>query len=166
MFNTPPITHNLLILLEFILSKTGLLSISCSNYSISDKYVGLYSQIKSIGYIVLSPNYFYEILYLTMRLTTQEKQIIKSSVKEVMGSQADVWLFGSRTDDTKRGGDIDLFIEADLHNPLDRVRKKSRLWAKLQQQLGEQRIDIILASAKPVEQRRIEQIAKESGVCL
>lgn len=84
-----------------------------------------------------------------MRLTTQERQIIKSSVKEVIDSQAEVWLFGSRVDDTKRGGDIDLFVEADLPNPLDRVRKKSRLWAKLQQQLGEQRIDIVLASVKP-----------------
>lgn len=101
-----------------------------------------------------------------MRLTSQERQIIKSSVKEVMGSQANVWLFGSRVDDTKRGGDIDLFVEADLQNPLERVRKKSRLWAKLQQQLGEQRIDIILASVKPAEQRRIEQVAKESGVRL
>ncbi len=103
---------------------------------------------------------------ITMRLTTQERQIIKSSVKEVMGSQANVWLFGSRVDDTKRGGDIDLFVEVDLQNPLDRVQKKSRLWAKLQQQLGEQRIDIILASIKSTEQRRIEQVAKESGVCL
>jgi predicted nucleotidyltransferase len=101
-----------------------------------------------------------------MRLTLQERQIIKSSVKEIMGSQADVWLFGSRVDETKRGGDIDLLVEADLQNPLDRVRKKSQLWAKLQQQLGEQRIDIILTSIKPIEQRRIEQVAKESGVRL
>ncbi len=101
-----------------------------------------------------------------MRLTTQEIQAIKSSVKEVMGSQANVWLFGSRVDDTKRGGDIDLFVEADLQNPLVRVQKKSLLWAKLQQQLGEQRIDIILASTKPVKQRQIEQVAKASGVRL
>jgi len=103
---------------------------------------------------------------LTMRLTTQEKQVIKSSVEEVMGSQANVWLFGSRVNDAKRGGDIDLFVETNLQNPLDRVRKKSRLWAKLQQQLGEQRIDIIFASVKPVEQRQIEQIARKSGVRL
>ena len=61
---------------------------------------------------------------------------------------------------------FDLFIEADLQNPLVRVQKKSQLWAKLQQRLGEQRIDIILAAAKVEDERRIEQVAKESGVCL
>jgi predicted nucleotidyltransferase len=106
------------------------------------------------------------IIKIIMRLTPQEIQVIKSTVKKVMGRQARVWLFGSRVDDNKRGGDIDLFIEADLQNPLDRVQKKSQLWAKLQQRLGEQRIDIILAAAKVEDERRIEQVAKESGVCL
>ncbi len=106
------------------------------------------------------------IIKIIMRLTPQEIQVIKSTVKKVMGRQARVWLFGSRVDDNKRGGDIDLFIEADLQNPLDRVQKKSQLWAKLQQRLGEQRIDIILAAAKIEDERRIEQVAKESGVCL
>lgn len=101
-----------------------------------------------------------------MRLTQQEIQIIKSSVREVMGEQASVWLFGSRVDDTKRGGDIDLFVEANLSNPLSRVRKKSQLWAKLQHRLGEQRIDIILAAAKPEEQLVIEQAARKSGIRL
>lgn len=101
-----------------------------------------------------------------MRLTQQEIQIIKSTVNEVMGEQAKVWLFGSRVDDNKRGGDIDLLVQADLFDPMDRVRKKSRLWAKLQYRLGDQRIDIILTAAKPEEQQPIEQIAKQTGLLL
>lgn len=98
-----------------------------------------------------------------MRLTQQEIQIIKSSVHEVMGEEATVWLFGSRVDDSKRGGDIDLFVEADLPVPRERLQKKSQLWVKLQLRLGEQRIDIIIAAAQFEEQKLIERIARETG---
>ena len=43
-----------------------------------------------------------------MRLTDQQHAIIRTTVTETFGSEADVWLFGSRVDDAKRGGDIDL----------------------------------------------------------
>jgi len=101
-----------------------------------------------------------------MRLTSQEIQIIKSAVYEVMGDNACVWLFGSRVDDNKRGGDIDLFIEVDLAEARDRIQKKSQLWTKLQFQLGEQRIDIVIAEPQLKEHRLIEQIAKQTGICL
>jgi predicted nucleotidyltransferase len=98
-----------------------------------------------------------------MRLTQQEIQIIKSSVHEVMGENTNVWLFGSRVDDSKRGGDIDLFIEADLYDPTERVLKTAQLWAKLQLRLGEQRIDIVLAAANFEEPMLIEQVARKTG---
>jgi len=97
-----------------------------------------------------------------MRLTSQEIQIIKSAVYEIMGDNACVWLFGSRVYDNKRG--IDLFIEVDLAEARDRIQKKSQLWTKLQFQLGEQRIDIAEPQLK--KQRLIEQIAKQTGICL
>lgn len=43
-----------------------------------------------------------------MRLTGQQRTIIRATVAETFGAGADVWLFGSRVDDNKRGGDIDL----------------------------------------------------------
>jgi predicted nucleotidyltransferase len=101
-----------------------------------------------------------------MRLTQQEIQIIKSSVHEVMGEDANVWLFGSRVDNNKRGGDIDLLVEVDLPEPRVRILKKSQLWAKLQSQLGEQRIDIILAETKFGKPKLIEQVAREMGIRL
>ena len=101
-----------------------------------------------------------------MRLTQQEIQIIKSSVHEVMGENATVWLFGSRVDDSKRGGDIDLFIETDLSEPRERLLKKSQLWSKLQLRLGEQRIDIVLAATPSDEPKLIEQVARKTGIPL
>ncbi len=101
-----------------------------------------------------------------MRLNQWEIQIIKSTVCEVMGETAKVWLFGSRVDDSQYGGDIDLLIATDLDNLKERALKKSLLWAKLQQGLGEQRIDIILAASISEKQQTIEKIAKRTGTCL
>ena len=44
-----------------------------------------------------------------MRLNNFEVEAIKKSFKEVFKS-GEIYLFGSRVDDTKKGGDIDLFI--------------------------------------------------------
>jgi predicted nucleotidyltransferase len=45
-----------------------------------------------------------------MRLQSSEINIIKNSILKYI-SDAKIMLFGSRVDDNKRGGDIDIFIE-------------------------------------------------------
>ena len=45
-----------------------------------------------------------------MRLSKKICQIIKSSINESFGD-ANIYLFGSRTDNSKLGGDIDIAIE-------------------------------------------------------
>jgi predicted nucleotidyltransferase len=44
-----------------------------------------------------------------MRITEYEKNTIVDAVKSV-DPCARIWLFGSRTDDSKKGGDIDIAI--------------------------------------------------------
>jgi hypothetical protein len=46
-----------------------------------------------------------------LRLSEQERAVIRGCVEEAFGPNAWVFLFGSRLDDSKRGGDIDLHIE-------------------------------------------------------
>ena len=48
-----------------------------------------------------------------MRLNSKEIQSIVRIAKEIYGEDVSVYLFGSRTDDTKRGGDIDLLIRTE-----------------------------------------------------
>lgn len=77
-----------------------------------------------------------------MRLTTKQQHIIKQEVKAQFGDKAKVWLFGSRTDDSLRGGDIDLYIQINAQIP-DSLQREMRLYANLIKKLGDQRIDII-----------------------
>jgi len=45
-----------------------------------------------------------------MRITEQEKNVIIDAVSST-DPNAKVWLFGSRVDDSKKGGDIDILRE-------------------------------------------------------
>jgi len=45
-----------------------------------------------------------------MRLQRQEIQTILQVAHQIYGEKVKVYLFGSRLDDTKRGGDIDLLV--------------------------------------------------------
>ncbi len=75
-----------------------------------------------------------------MRLKPSEVEVIKNAVHNVDSSAA-VYLFGSRVDDTKRGGDIDLLIMSDTLTG-DQVRS---IRLALHDKLGEQKLDILIA---------------------
>jgi predicted nucleotidyltransferase len=75
-----------------------------------------------------------------MRLKESEVQAIKSVIW-AMDPEAKIFLFGSRADDTKRGGDLDLLILSTKLN--DRNKQTIRLG--LYDQLGEQKIDLVIA---------------------
>jgi len=98
-----------------------------------------------------------------MRLTPTQRQLIRDAVAATFGPSARVRLFGSRTDDQRRGGDIDLLVETDA--PLDApVRQRLALLARLERALGERRIDVVLAH--PGDTRPIVAVAREQGVSL
>jgi predicted nucleotidyltransferase len=75
-----------------------------------------------------------------MRLSTHEINSIKETLKN-LDQDARIYLFGSRVDNKKRGGDIDLLIFSQKLKEEDRFRIKMNLW----EQIGEQKIDIIIA---------------------
>lgn len=75
-----------------------------------------------------------------MRLTLKEIEAIKSSIHE-FDSNAIIYLFGSRADPNKRGGDIDLLIFSDILTELDKVKIEMKLFEKIE----EQKVDIVIA---------------------
>lgn len=63
-----------------------------------------------------------------MRLTTEQINTIVTTCRTVAGASALVWFYGSRLDETRHGGDIDLLIEPqESVNLLLRARIKTRL---------------------------------------
>ncbi|NOT17945.1 MAG: nucleotidyltransferase domain-containing protein [Sulfuriferula sp.] len=78
-----------------------------------------------------------------MRLSNDNRQIIRDTVREIFGAEANVRLFGSRMDDNKRGGDIDLLVELPVAIA-DVERKTLQLIARLQLRLGDQPIDVLV----------------------
>ena len=98
-----------------------------------------------------------------MRLTKKEIEAIKEAFLEVF-ENGKIYLFGSRVDDSKRGGDIDLFIDLDRKLDIkEKMRLKSRFRLLLYDKIGEQKIDIIISKDK---NKSIEQEALKTGVLL
>ena len=79
-----------------------------------------------------------------MRLSEHQRQVIRRTTAEVAGPSARVLLFGSRTRPELRGGDIDLLIELAQPSP-DRWALGTKLGARIERQLGLQKIDILVA---------------------
>ena len=78
-------------------------------------------------------------LHKRIRLTNKETDAIKTSVLS-LDPYAKVYLFGSRTDTQKQGGDIDLLIISKVF-----TRKEiSRVRWYFFERFGEQKIDIIV----------------------
>ena len=78
-----------------------------------------------------------------MRLTNEERETLKTAV-QTLDENAQVFLFGSRVDNNKKGGDIDVLIFSTcLTKPL--LRKVKRQFCD---RFGEQKIDLVLDSGK------------------
>lgn len=99
-----------------------------------------------------------------MRLSPEQRRLIKQAASDLFGPSVEVVLFGSRVDDEQRGGDIDLMIKTpeDIERP---AVMAARLSARLSRLLDGRKIDVIIQSSslKPLP---IHEIAEQTGVKL
>lgn len=93
-----------------------------------------------------------------LRLSKYEIDSVKQSVYP-FDPAAQIYLFGSRVDDTRKGGDIDLLILSSKLGFSDKIKIKARLFQKLE----EQKIDIVIA---PDTQKPFVREALKNGVPL
>lgn len=98
-----------------------------------------------------------------MRLSGEQVAAIKRAAAEAFGTDAVVRLFGSRADDGRHGGDIDLHIEAASENAdVDHeVRFRALIW----QALDEEQIDVVV-HARGADRGWIDRAALREGVVL
>jgi len=95
-----------------------------------------------------------------MRLTASQIEIIRQAARQNFGAGASVWLFGSRVDDARRGGDVDLYIEPVRESTLmSELRCKITLEDSL-----DLHVDLIVKG--PGKEKPIYQIAKTQGIQL
>lgn len=94
-----------------------------------------------------------------MRLSSKQQQIVVQSIRHHLGADARVWLFGSRVDDSQRGGDVDLYVET-VPNPL---MTEIRCKVQLQEALD---LPVDLIVRQPDADAPIARIAKAQGVLL
>ena len=100
-----------------------------------------------------------------MRLTPEQVRTIKEEAARFFGRDDEVRLFGSRTNDALRGGDIDLLILTPEPIP-ERERKRVHFIARLQMGLGgDQPIDVRVMDPG-VKPSPVHESALATGVAL
>ena len=97
---------------------------------------------------------------MCMRITSTEIEIIKSVILAYI-SDAKVMLFGSRTDDSKKGGDIDIFVETSKDVNL---KDKIKILAQIEISGLQRKVDLIVKTPKSPEQNIFKTIQQEGIV--
>jgi hypothetical protein len=112
----------------------------------------------------MKSDYSYSKQY-PVRLTQHDIEAIQSAFKNTFGQNDHLWVFGSRADLSKKGGDIDLYVETSMDSNMA-TRAKNCFAVNLYQIIGEQKIDIVLNLEGSTCELEIYQIAKTKGVKL
>ncbi len=93
---------------------------------------------------------------MKVRLSDFEIKTIKKLARDIFG-ECEVYIFGSRTNLNKKGGDIDIFIVPKERTNL--FEKKIKLSAKLENILDKP-VDVVVSKNKnrPIEQQALKGI--------
>jgi len=101
---------------------------------------------------------------LAMRLTNAQRTEIVELAKRRFGGRAVVRLFGSRTQDDRLGGDIDLHIQAESAD-LANFANELDFTVELKDRIGDEKIDVIVRGPGH-SPRGIDDVALRTGMIL
>ena len=93
-----------------------------------------------------------------MRLENDKAVFLKETIQAIQ-TDAQVLLFGSRTDDRKRGGDIDILVLSERKLSLtETIKIQVAFWKRF----GEQKLDIVSYAFN--EQAPFKELALENAI--
>ena len=101
-----------------------------------------------------------------VRLSTNVIAAISRNFLEHFLANDKLWLFGSRVDSSKKGGDIDLYIETNIDIYDIAFDKKIAFLLNLKKEVGDQKIDVVLRIISSDHHLPIYEVAKSQGVRL
>lgn len=101
-----------------------------------------------------------------MRLTEKQLDAIRELFFVYFLPEDKIWLFGSRVDDLKKGGDIDFYIETHYPETSQIAEKKISFLRDLKKRIGDQKIDVIINVLEKNKQLRIYDEAKSTEIRL
>ena len=101
-----------------------------------------------------------------MRLSEFECRTLKRAAQDNFGEQVQVRLFGSRVDDTRRGGDIDLLLNVQMSDPNEIAKAHTRFLSDVYARLGEQKLDVLIDFPGRQSRASIFEIARREGIAL
>lgn len=101
-----------------------------------------------------------------MRLLEHEINTINTVLTNYFGIDSTITLFGSRVDDSSKGGDIDLLIENNMQES-EQLKLKLMSISDIQLKLGDRKIDLITHCNSDFNDRRDVYLdAKKTGIII
>ena len=101
-----------------------------------------------------------------MRLTQTQLKAITHIFPQYFLPHDTIWLFGSRVDDSKKRGDIDLYIETHYETWPVVAQKQIDFLVALKKEIGDQQIALIIHPLSNSQKRPIYDEAKQTGIQL
>jgi predicted nucleotidyltransferase len=98
-----------------------------------------------------------------MRISEKEIESIKTLAEKIFGVGTKILLFGSRTADNKKGGDIDLFVTNNKKENLTLTAKINFL-VELKLLIGEQKIDVVLDTESTRSKKQFYKSIKQHAI--
>lgn len=98
-----------------------------------------------------------------VRLRPEEIAAVKRIIAEHFGPEAEVRVFGSRADLSKRGGDLDLHVVVPGPNPGEGAADRAAIG--IEDALDDRHTDLLVLARDELP-RRIDEVALATGVLL